>query len=208
MTGNPGNLQEAFKTTSPKAWYKGKGSEPWCNKQWDDIESELKHWKDKIILRILVTTGQNAQDESKLSAGEKTSKREYVIRSDESHNPELFGAAFDRLVAVMRDKQMKTTNEKNQIEVLDEERRGERKRKPMEPEEKPESEKSKTSERLATKARTAIGVLTGQRLQVSTRVVAREAQLPGRELIPTRHRRQGCKTTKRGEHSFRGINEE
>ena len=85
------------------------------------MESELEYWKDRIILRILVTTASKARGRPDLRASESTSNEEYFVRLDELETPKLFGDAFARLAVAMKHK------DKN-VKRLDEIRRANRKR--------------------------------------------------------------------------------
>lgn len=83
------------------------------------MKTGLKHWKDKIILRVLVTTVSNGKKKSHLDASDGTSSEEYFVRMGADETLTLFGVAFDRLAKAMEEK-------KNNITELDESRFGEK----------------------------------------------------------------------------------
>jgi capsid protein len=81
------------------------------------VKSELEHWKDKIILRVLVTTASNGMEKSHPDARDCTSDEEYFVRMGADETSTLFGVAFYRLAKAMKEK-------KTNITELDESRFG------------------------------------------------------------------------------------
>jgi hypothetical protein len=70
------------------------------------VKSELKHWKDKIIPRVLVTTVSNGKKKSHPDASDCTSDEEYFVRMGADETLTLFGVAFDRLAKAMKEKKL------------------------------------------------------------------------------------------------------
>jgi hypothetical protein len=92
------SVRDAIHTTNPHEWYRSNNS----RNARDNSRKELHEWRDRIILRILITSAQKAKTKDFVHAM-TTSKNEYFVWIDESETERVFGESFDRLSRAMKE---------------------------------------------------------------------------------------------------------
>lgn len=101
-TGPIRNLRDAISTTNLQTSYQGPNKNRTRDDQKRELEKELKNWKDAMIIRVLVCTArdydQDAAVATYLDSEEKTSdNNELFFLCGKKYRGDLFGETFARL---------------------------------------------------------------------------------------------------------------
>lgn len=102
-------MHKAISTTNLKMSYQGTNKNQPRDEHREKLKEELDHWKDKIIIRILVCTAKSYERDEDiakhLSTEIKTSSHELFFLCDKTYTESLFGETFARLADATKNHQ-------------------------------------------------------------------------------------------------------
>ena len=112
-------MKKAIDTTNLRMSYRGPNKNRLRDRKGKELRAELKNWKDKKILRVVVCTAKDFKLDKKI-AEKDMANNEYLVLCGTEDTVNLFGEMFARLAEASK-------KSLSQDEIIDE-RLGKRKR--------------------------------------------------------------------------------